>query len=111
VIDGITIESEMVTMSSLAKQFYETPYKYTCVIRGNSTGYTSDLNPPVLHDRTLAGIRQETNDQSGIRVRCEIDLLLRPAQRAYVNGSPFIVSYINYYVLQGDSYMDAGERA
>ena len=36
--------------------------------------------------------------------------LLRPAQRAFINGTPFIVAYINYYVSDGDQYMDVGER-
>jgi hypothetical protein len=105
-----TIEHLMLDSAITLKQYYETPSGYVCTISGNYTGYTADEDPPTGYDRTLTGVRQITNTPGGIRVRCNIDFLLRPAQRAYVNGTPFIVSYINYYVLQGDAYMDVGER-
>jgi hypothetical protein len=109
-IDGLTIEHEMASLEPSLKQYYQTPGNYTCVMSGDYTGYTANENPSTDFDRTLTGIRQETNSPGGIRVRCSIDWLLRPAERAYVDGTPFIVSYINYYVLQGDAYMDVGER-
>ena len=105
-----TIEHEMVSSNLSLKQYYETASGYTCTISGNYTGYTVDASPSTVYDRTLAGVRQITNSTGGVRVRCDIDYLLRPAQRAYVDGTPFIVSYINYYVMQGDAYMDVGER-
>ena len=56
-------------------------------------------------------MRSVASGSSGYRVRCAIDWLLRPAQRAYLpDGASFIVSYINFYQPQGnDSYMDVGE--
>ena len=56
-------------------------------------------------------MRSVNSGSTGIRVRCAIDWLLRPAQRAYLpDASSFIVGYINFYQPQGnDSYMDAGE--
>lgn len=59
--------------------------------------------------RTLPGV-QTMSAQSGIRVRCGIDWLLRPGMVAIADGTPFVVSYINYYVSAGQEFCDVGER-
>lgn len=83
---------------------------YTAVLDGYGAALTADADPSTALDRTLRDVRTVFNQASGVRVRCGVDWLLRPAQRAYLGDTPFIVSYINYYVSDGDQYMDVGER-
>ena len=82
---------------------------YSATLSGYSPGAAPDDDPPEATERTLQDVRTIYTQTSGLRVRCAIDWLLRPAQRAIVDGTPFIVSYINYYVTDGDQYMDVGE--
>ena len=113
IIDGLAVDSIMIgPCTSLLKQYYQTDSAFRCVVSGNyTTGYIADDSPPVVYDRTLTGPRSITTTPTGVRARADIDYLLRPAQRAYVNGSPIIVAYINYYVNVTDAYADYGERA
>jgi len=50
------------------------------------------------------------NISSGVRVRCAVDWSLRPGDTAEAVGQSFTASYINYYVMTSDQYMDVGER-
>lgn len=84
---------------------------YTATLSGYSPGLVIDEDPPESTGRTLQGVRTIFTQPSGLRVRCAVDWLLRPAQLAFVDGSSFVVAYINYYVSDGDQYMDVGERA
>ena len=84
----------------------------TCTVSGYSDGFAESENPSPEYDRTLVSIRSVSSGAGGMRVRCAVDWLLRPGQRAYANGVPMIADYINYYApTGGDSYMDVGERA
>ncbi len=87
------------------------PTNYTATLSGYSTAFAENEEPDAAYDRTLTGIRSVTTGTSATRVRCAIDWLLRPGQRAYYDdGASFVVSYINYYVpATGDAYMDVGE--
>ena len=78
---------------------------------GYSTAFAENEEPDAAYDRTLTGIRSTTTGTAATRVRCAIDWLLRPGQRAYYDeGASFVVSHINYYVpATGDAYMDVGE--
>lgn len=67
-------------------------------------------DPPPLYDRTLRDVRLITSSSGGTRVRCAIDWLLRPAQRAAVDGDEFVVAYINWYANGDDEFMDVGSR-
>lgn len=84
---------------------------YTATLSGYSTAFAENEEPDAAYDRTLTGIRSTTTGTAATRVRCAIDWLLRPGQRAYYDeGASFVVSYINYYVpATGDAYMDVGE--
>jgi hypothetical protein len=84
---------------------------YTATLSGYSPGLAIDEDPPESTGRTLQGVRTVFTQVSGLRVRCAVDWLLRPAQLAFVDGSSFVVAYINYYVSEGDQFMDVGERA
>lgn len=112
---GLNIEYEMATSIVNQRNFYKGSYNYTATISGYTAGYTAVENPDTLYDRNLTEIRTTSISNQGTalnRVRCSIDLLLRPGQRAYIDGiNSFIVSYINYYALaEQDHYMDVGER-
>lgn len=84
---------------------------YTATLSGYTPGFAIDEDPPEATGRELQSVRATFPQPSGLRVRCAIDWLLRPAQLAIVGGSPFVVAYINYYVSDLDQYMDVGERA
>ena len=86
------------------------PTNFTATVSGYAPAFAEDEDPPETYDRTLSDVRSVTTGTSPTRVRCAIDWLLRPGQRAYyADGASFVVRYINYYVpATGDAYMDAG---
>jgi hypothetical protein len=112
--DGSVLESEMYRAPLETVQLDEGPLNQTASISGYTDGYASDDDPDPARDRTLQGIRSISVYESGVRLRCAIDWLLRPAQRAFYGDTSFVVSYINYYVTANtasvDEYMDVGER-
>lgn len=113
--DGSALEYEMARAPVGQAQFDRGPQRYTCTLSGYSPGFAVDAAPPVVYDRDLVAVRSVSSGSGGMRVRCEIDWLLRPGHRAFALGVPFVVAYINYYVMlqdngRGDAYMDAGER-
>lgn len=108
--DGSVFEYAMASSPLDTAQMAQGTSNYTATLSGYSPGTTADADPPEALDRELQDVRAIFTQASGIRVRCAIDWLLRPANRAFVQGTPFVVSYINYYVSDGDQYMDVGER-
>ena len=109
--NGTAIELEMARAPADQAQFDQGPQRHTCTLSGYSDAFAEDLDPPATYDRTLAGVRSISSGEGSLRVRCAIDWLLRPGHRAFVNGTPFVVGYINYYAPSGfDAYMDAGSR-
>ena len=105
---ALFVEYEMVRGPAEQLQFDRGPTRYTCTLSGYPQAFAADLDPPVAYDRTLAGVRA-VSQGSKLRVRCAVDWFLRPGQRAYLGALPFVVSYINYYALESDSYMDVGD--
>jgi hypothetical protein len=106
-------ESEMASASLDTSQLDQGPTNYTASINGYSAAFDVVEEPEAVYDRVLTGIRSISSYSSGAtRVRCEIDWLLRPSQRAWIDdNTSFVVSYINYYVpTGGDAYMDVGAR-
>ena len=102
---------EVVMARAPAEQlaFSLSPERYTCTLSGYSTAFAESADPPAKYDRELTGLRTISSG-SALRVRCAVDWLLRPGHRAFVQGTPFVVKYINYYSPTGfDSYMDVGE--
>jgi hypothetical protein len=102
---------EMATAPVQTTTFDQGPFRYTCTISGYSSGFAPNETPPAAYNRIMQGIRSISINQGGRRVRCSIDWLLRPAQRVFASSEEFVVSYINYYVGDGDAYMEVGERA
>jgi len=104
-----SIEVEMARAPAETAQFDQGAQRYTCTLSGYAAAFAEDLDPPALFDRALTGVRSVSRGNK-VRVRCAIDWLLRPGHRAFVQGVPFVVRYINYYApATGDAYMDAGD--
>lgn len=105
---ALSIEYEMARSLTEQARFDQGPARYTCTLSGYPDAFAEDLDPPVVYDRTLSGVRSISSG-AGLRVRCAVDWLLRPGHRAYVGEVPFVVRFINYYAMGGDGYMDVGE--
>lgn len=110
--NGLAIEVEMARAPTDQAQLDRGAQRHTCTLSGYIDAFADALDPPAVFDRPLTGVRSISSGQSGLRVRCAIDWLLRPGHRAFVDGVPFVAAYINYYGPSGfDAYMDAGSRA
>lgn len=106
--DGTALEYEMARAPATSPQFDRGPERHTCTLSGYSDAFAASDNPPTIYDRSLAGVRSISSGSS-YRVRCSVDWLLRPGHRAFVEGAPFVVKFINYYAPSGfDCYMDVG---
>lgn len=112
--DGSRLEVEMARCPLDTLQTDEGPTNQTASLSGYFDAFPAVTAPDAQYDRWLTGVRSVSVYASGLRFRCEIDWLLRPAQRARYEATSFVVSYINYYVTQNaasiDAYMDIGER-
>mgnify|MGYP003604705173 CR=1 FL=1 len=103
---GQVIEYMMAEAPADTPQFDRGPTNHTCTLSGYAPGFAGqDVSPGT--DRTLTGIRSISSGAS-YRVRCAVDWLLRPGQRGVVDGVPFVVEWINYYVNTNDAYMEVG---
>lgn len=109
-MDGSPVEYPMATSEINDATFTRSPARNTAVLSGYSDAFVAVEDPPALYDRTLRDVRMITSSNSGTRVRCSIDWLLRPAQRAIVDGDEIVVAYINWYANQDDEFMDVGSR-
>ena len=103
---GQVFEYLMAEAPADTPQFDRGPTNPTCTLSGYAPGFAGqDVSPGT--DRTLTGIRSISSGAS-YRVRCAVDWLLRPGQRGVVDGVPFVVEWINYYVNTNDAYMEVG---
>ena len=103
---GQVFEYLMAEAPADTPQFDRGPTNHTCTLSGYAPGFAEqDVSPGT--DRTLTGIRSISSGAS-YRVRCAVEWLLRPGQRGVVDGVPFVVEWINYYVNTNDAYMEAG---
>lgn len=110
--DGQAVEYAMATAPAQTVRYDRGPTRHTCTLSGYTGGSApiGEDPPPAVYDRALVGVRSISSGAGGVRVRCAIDWTLRPGHRAFVDGSPFVVSYVNYYVNGADAYADVGER-
>lgn len=67
-------------------------------------------NPFSNGTRTLTGIRSISAPNGKRRVRCDIDLFLKPGMTVTALNETFKAGYINYYVTQADKFCEVGER-
>jgi hypothetical protein len=112
---GATVEGPLVISPVQTVQVSQGPTNNTAVISGYISALPANTDPNALFDRELAEVRSITTYGATISIRCAIDWLLRPGQRATYGSVNFSVSYINYYVTSytttTDAYMDVGYRA
>lgn len=104
-IGGVDFVSEMARAPLGQIQYNKGPSRATVTL----SGYATETSFQDFGARTLTGIRQVSSG-SGMRVRANIDWVLRPGMTAVANGVPMVARYINYYVSTGESYMDVGDR-
>lgn len=109
-IDGTPVQTEIVRCPIGAKRYDRGVTNYSASLTGYFSAYSEIADPDARYDRTLTGIRTTSVYDSGLRVRCNIDWLLRPSQRAWFMGAPMVVGFMNLYGMADDSYMDVGER-
>lgn len=110
-LDGRTIEYEMARSPAQTVSLDGGAYNHTATISGYTAAITAVEDPPTALDRTLSGVRTTSRNSGNVRVRCNIDWLLRPGHRAYLGEEAIVVRYVNYYVPGFDQYMDIGDRA
>lgn len=60
--------------------------------------------------RVLTGIRTSSTQNGKRRIRCDVDLFLRPGMMVTALGQTFRADFINYYVSQTDKFCEVGER-
>jgi hypothetical protein len=109
VINGLPFSYQMAGAVLETAQLQQGPRQYTALISGHSGAFAVDDGLPTSLDRPLADVRTIASEPNGLRVRCAVDWLLRPGMRALLNGTPFEVGKIDYYVADGDQYMDVTE--
>lgn len=109
--DGTVVEYEMTRAPLGDLRLDRGPARYTATLSGYSAGFALDEEADPVTDRPLRSVRSVSSGSGGLRVRCAVDWLLRPGQRAVLDDEPFTAAFINYYVNESDAYMDVGERA
>lgn len=110
-VGEITIEQEMARAPVDAVSVAQGGYNHTATLMGYAAGVPADDDPSASNDRTLSGIRTIYTSSTSLRVRCSIDWLLRPQQRAHLPATSFVADTINYYVSTSDAWMDVASAA
>jgi hypothetical protein len=109
-LDGTVVEQEMARAPNQTVSIDYGSRNYTATLSGYTAALTYNEDPSAVYDRTLKGVRTVSRNSGTTRVRCNIDWLLRPGQRAFIDQEEIIVRYVNYYVPGLDQYMDVGDR-
>lgn len=108
-IGGADVEVEVARTTLESMVLYQGPYRYTATLSGYSAAFSG---PSTYPTKTLSGIRLITQTVGGnVRVRSDIDWLLRPGNTVDADGLEITATYINYYsTTDGLEYMDVGTR-
>jgi hypothetical protein len=104
--DGTVQSGEIIRSEFSGFNFDRGPTRQTATISGYRSGQQSEVST----SRKLTGIRSISMSNGRFRVRCSIDLFLRPGMSAILDDGDFMVSYITYYVNNSDSFCEVGER-
>lgn len=112
--DGTTFYAAVIVCPLQTLQIDTGPTNATASLSGYFDAIPEDDDPPAAYDRTLTGVRSTSTYTSGVRVRADIDWLLRPGQRAFYLDTSMVVTYQNLYATSDgrgvQAYMDVGER-
>jgi hypothetical protein len=106
---GTAIEYEMANADISSLSLAQGPRNYTATLTGFSTGFAQEEDTSPALERQLREVRQTNVSGSGLRVRCDVDWLLRPGMTARLNNVPFVVGRISYFVSSAEAYMDVSE--
>lgn len=105
-IDGREIEAVLANAPLQTLTFAKGGFNSSATLQGYLTELAISPNAPATP--TLRDVQTVFTYADGIRVRCAIDWQLRPGMTCYYGTTPVVVEYINYYVTQGQAYMDVG---
>jgi hypothetical protein len=108
---GGTVEQMMLRFPVETRSLARGARNYTATLAGYFDAFPGESNLPDNLTRSLQGVRSVTEDGGGIRIRADVDWLLRPGMSARYGATELNVSFINYYVPGNDQFMDIGERA
>ena len=110
--DGALVVYEMARAPVDTLQDARGPTSRSVTLSGYTDAFASSSNPSTVYDRRLRNVRQ-VFISGGVRARADIDWLLRPGMRAYVDDSTaIVVRYVNLYATSaGDNYCDVGSAA
>lgn len=106
---GTAYEYAMTTAPTQNITFDQGGRNHTATISGYTAAYPAAAVPSPSLDRTLQGVRLLSLNNGRHRVQCAVDWLLRPGQRAVLDGDPFVVEYINYFCNTDSESMIVGE--
>lgn len=106
-VDSIVVEKRIFNGPLDIFSTYTGPNNTTAVL----SAYWEPEDFGAARDVDLLGVRSLTVNSSGAtRVRSDIDWDLKPGDTANYEDTTFTVEFINYYVGQGQAYMDVGDR-
>jgi Concanavalin A-like lectin/glucanases superfamily len=108
---GSTVEQMMLRFPIETRSLAQGARNYTAALAGYFDAFPGESNLPTSLTRSLQGVRSVTEDGGGVRIRADVDWLLRPGMSARYGATELNVSFINYYVPGNDQFMDIGERA
>lgn len=108
--DGSALEMELARGPLMTVTSDRGTQRNTCTVSGYGAPYDPGAETWPETTRTLTSPRTISQTGSNHRVRCAIDWALRPGMTAVLDDLSFPVAYINYYVGNGDAYMDVGSR-
>ncbi len=105
-LGGGTVLAAMARGPAQTLQYDQGPRNYTATLSGYPDAV---LTSGAAATRVLSGVRSVSMTAGGaIRLRCNIDWLMRPGDTVQGAGHEFEVGYVNYYVPGNDQYMDVG---
>ena len=103
---GVSFEQMIVQAPLQTRALAQGAINQTATLSGYTDPVPANTDPDPVTDRVLTQINTSFIYDTSSRVRCSIDWLLRPAQRAFFNGTPMLVTSISYYVGNQQAYMD-----
>lgn len=104
--DGTALFETIVRSDFSDFRFDRGPSRATGTVSGYRGGIQESTGEVVVQ-----GVRSISLAGGKYRVRCDIDLFLRPGMTVLAGGESFKAAYINYYANDVDRFCEIGERA
>lgn len=103
--DGTTKTEEIARSRLNSVRYDRGPERVTLTLSGRKEGLQAYNGTRVLQE-----VRSISMTNGRHRVRCKVDLFLRPGMQAVANGKAFTVSYINYYANGTDRFCEVSDE-